>query len=152
MLVTITAVLCGLSLTAKAPAPAPAPIETETETEVPVDPDDLYNLSHIISAEAGNCSRDMMISVGSVVLNRVADDRFPDTIEEVIFQEGQYSPTWNGAFYQEPTEGALEVAEELLREGTKIDPSVVWQAEFRQGRGVYDIIESPFGTTMYFCY
>lgn len=113
---------------------------------------DFYVLSHIISAEAGNCSEDMMISVGSVVLNRVADERFPNDIESVVFQAGQYSPTWNGAFYAEPTEGALEVAEMLLEDGSQIDASVVWQAEFPQGVGIYDTIESPWGTTMYFCY
>lgn len=124
----------------------------ETEAERTYTENDLYVLSHIISAEAGNCSEDMMLSVGSVVLNRVADDRFPDTIEEVVFQAGQYSPTWNGSYYNEPTEGAIEVAKTLLEEGTQIDASVVWQAEFPQGLGVYDTIESPFGTTMYFCY
>ena len=113
---------------------------------------DLYVLSHIISAEAGNCSEDMMLSVGSVVLNRVADDRFPDTIEEVVFQPGQYSPTWNGAYYAEPTEEAVEVAKTLLEEGSAIDSSVVWQAEFPQGQGIYDTIESPWGSVMFFCY
>lgn len=124
------------------------PVQAEaTYTE-----DDLYVLSHIISAEAGNCSEDMMLSVGSVVLNRVADDRFPDTISEVVFQEGQYSPTWNGAYYNEPTEAAKKVAKRLLEEGSQIDGSVVFQAEFPQGNGVYDTIQSPFGTTMYFCF
>ena len=124
------------------------PVQAEaTYTE-----DDLYVLSHIISAEAGNCSEDMMLSVGSVVLNRVADDRFPDTISEVVFQEGQYAPTWDGAYYNEPTEAAKKVAKRLLEEGSAIDVSVVWQAEFPQGNGVYDTIESPFGTTMYFCF
>ena len=124
----------------------------ETEAEKPYTDEDLYILSHIISAEAGNCSEDMMLSVGSVVLNRVQDDRFPDTIEEVVFQQGQYSPTWNGAYYAEPTEAACEVAKTLLEEGPTIDPSVVWQAECPQGQGVYDTIDSPWGTTMYFCY
>ena len=124
----------------------------ETEAEKPYTDEDLYILSHIISAEAGNCSEDMMLSVGSVVLNRVQDDRFPDTIEDVVFQQGQYSPTWNGAYYAEPTEAACEVAKTLLEEGPTIDPSVVWQAEFPQGQGVYDMIDSPWGTTMYFCY
>ena len=114
--------------------------------------DDLYVLSHIISAEAGNCSEDMMLSVGSVVLNRVADDRFPDTISEVVFQEGQYAPTWDGAYYNEPTEAAKKVAKRLLEEGSQIDGSVVFQAEFPQGNGVYDTIESPWGTVMYFCF
>jgi N-acetylmuramoyl-L-alanine amidase len=94
----------------------------------------------------------MMVSVGSVVLNRVSDSRFPDSIEEVVFQEGQYQPTWNGTFWNEPTTGAVEVAKELLVEGSKIDSSVVWQSNFPQGCGIYDTIESPFGTVMYFCY
>ena len=116
--------------------------------------EDLYVLSHIISAEAGNCSDTMMMYVGSVVLNRVADERFPDSIEEVVFQDNpvQYSPTVNGAYYAEPTEEACEVAKTLLEEGSAIDSSVVWQAEFPQGNGVYDTIDSPWGTTMYFCY
>lgn len=115
---------------------------------------DLYCLSHIISAEAGNCSDTMMLYVGSVVLNRVQDERFPDSIEEVVFQDNpvQYSPTVNGTFYNEPTEGAVEAAKTLLEGGAVIDASVVWQAEFPQGQGVYDTIESPWGTVMYFCY
>ena len=115
---------------------------------------DLYVLSHIISAEAGNCSEDMMLSVGSVVLNRVADDRFPDTIEEVVFQDNpvQYSPTVNGTYWGEPTEGAVEAAKQLLTEGPVIDSSVVWQAEFPQGEGTYDKIPIPWGGYMYFCY
>lgn len=115
---------------------------------------DLYVLSHIISAESGNCSEDMMIAVGSVVLNRVADERFPDTIEEVVFQKDpvQYSPTVNGSYWNEPTEGAVKVAEMLLEEGSQIDASVVWQAEFPQGFGTYDKIPIPWGGYMYFCY
>lgn len=126
----------------------------ETEPEPTYTENDLYVLSHIISAEAGNCSRDMMLSVGSVVLNRVADDRFPDSIEEVVFQQDpvQYSPTVNGAYYEEPTKEACEVAKELLEEGSAIDQSVVWQAEFPQGEGTYDKIPIPWGGFMYFCF
>ena len=126
----------------------------ETETELPYSENDLYVLSHIISAEAGNCDEDMMISVGSVVLNRVSDDRFPDTIEEVVFQKDplQYSPTENGTYWDEPTKGAMEVAQMLLEEGSKIPEGVVWQAEFPQGKETYDIKPIPWGGYMYFCY
>lgn len=117
-----------------------------------VDPDDLYRLSHLIYGESGNCSKDMMVSVGSVVLNRVADDRFPDTIADVIFQPGQYSCTWDGNYDLAPSQEAIDVATELLTNGSAIDESVVWQAEFIQGNGVYDSIVSPWGTVMYFCY
>ena len=125
----------------------------ETETEMPYSENDLYVLSHIISAEAGNCSDEMMIAVGSVVLNRVDDDRFPDTIEEVVFQNNpvQYSPTVNGTYYNEPTEGAVKVAQMLLEEGSQIPADVVWQSNFPQGTETWDTIKSPWGSVMYFC-
>lgn len=109
--------------------------------------DDLYDLAHLICGEAEGCSEDMMKSVGSVVLNRVDDERFPNTIAEVIFQPGQYSCTWDGNFYREPSKACWDVAEDLLENGSAIDKSVVWQAEFPQGVGTYDIIGN-----MYFCY
>lgn len=109
--------------------------------------DDLYILSHVITGEAEGCSRDMKLSVGSVVLNRVSDDRFPDTIAEVVFQPGQYACTWDGNYYREPSQDTIDIAAELLEDGAVIDKSVVWQAEFPQGVGIYDIIGN-----MYFCY
>ena len=109
--------------------------------------DDLYILSHVITGEAEGCSRDMKLSVGSVVLNRVSDERFPDTIAEVVFQPGQYACTLDGNYYREPSQDTIDIAAELLEDGTAIDESVVWQAEFPQGIGVYDIIGN-----MYFCY
>lgn len=109
--------------------------------------DDLYDLSHLICGEAEGCSWDMKISVGSVVLNRVSDDRFPNSIAEVIFQPGQYSCTWDGNFYKEPSNDTVKAAEYLLENGSQIDKSVVWQAEFIQGNGIYDQIGN-----MYFCY
>lgn len=89
----------------------------------------------------------MKKSVGSVVLNRVEDSRFPDTISEVVFQSGQYSCTWDGNYYREPSQETIDIARELLENGSAIDESVVWQAEFVQGVGIYDIIGN-----MYFCY
>ncbi len=112
---------------------------------------DLDVLSRIISAEAGYCSWDMMISVGSVVLNRVEDSRFPYNIYDVVFAPGQYSPTINGVYYNEPTADAVEAAAYLLENGSQIDESVVWQANFPQGNGIYDTISTSY-STMYFCF
>lgn len=118
-----------------------------------VDENDLYLLSHLIAGEANDSSEIMKEYVGSVVLNRVADSRFPDTLEEVIYQPGQYACTWDGNFEKEPNENTLEVAKDLLENGSIIDASVVWQAEFVQGNGIYDTLTCPvMGTVMYFCY
>jgi hypothetical protein len=77
----------------------------------------------------------------------MADSRFPSTISEVVFQSGQYSCTWDGNYYREPSENTIDIAKRLLEEGSVIDESVVWQAEFPQGSGIYDQIGN-----MYFCY
>ena len=108
---------------------------------------DLDILSHVICGEAEGCSRDMKLSVGSVVLNRVKDERFPETIEEVVFQEGQYSCTWDGNYYRQPSEDTIDIAKYLLNNGSVLEPEVVWQAEFKQGEGVFKQIDN-----MYFCY
>ena len=42
--------------------------------------------------------------MANVVLNRVADERFPDTVEEVVFQysgdTAQFSPVASGSYYR----------------------------------------------------
>lgn len=130
-------------------------METETETELePMEytPDELYTLSHIIQAEAGYCQREMMEGVGSVVLNRVADDRFPDTIDDVIHQPGQYEPVSNGIYNSvQPSEMAMEVAIDLLEYGSKFPPEVIYQANFPLGSGIYETLSTSY-STMYFCY
>ena len=66
--------------------------EAEIETEYNEFEEDyeenLYILSHVINGEACGCSWDMKIGVGSVVINRVHDERFPDSIKDVVFQQG----------------------------------------------------------------
>jgi hypothetical protein len=74
-------------------------------------------------------------------------DKFPNTLQEVINQPGQYQSVRNGHINKEYDDIAWEIAEELLVYGTTIDESIVFQAEFQQGSGTYRKI----GNT-YFCY
>lgn len=126
-------------------------VETEAESEAPYSEDDLYLLSHLICGECEGCSRQMKTYVGSVVLNRIADSRFPNTLKEVIYQSGQYSCTWDGNFEKSPGEETIEVSKYLLTNGSQLPPDVIFQAEFVQGSGVYESIVAPNGVTMYFC-
>lgn len=111
-------------------------IEKLEETEYQKE---LYLLSHLINAEAGSdwCSDDLMRYVGSVALNRVQHEAFPDTLEEVIYQPGQYACLWDGNFGKEPSERAIRIAKELLEGGSVLPVDVVFQAEFIQGSGCY---------------
>lgn len=122
----------------------------ETETETAYTEDDLWYLSRVIQAESGYCQREMMEGVGSVVINRVQDERFPGTIREVIEQPGQYS-TLSWLDQQVPTDEVMEVAIDLLENGSKFPPEVVWQANFPQGSGIYQTLSTSY-STMYFCY
>lgn len=81
-------------------------------------------LASLVRAEAGGEPMNGKIAVAAVVLNRVESNNFPDSIREVIYQQGQFSPVMNGsinvrgdsgsyaAVYaalkgQDPTNGAL---------------------------------------------
>ena len=117
--------------------------------------EDLDLLSSIMYAEVG-CSwipDEVQLYVGSVVLNRVKSPLFPDTLYDVIYQEGQYSPTWNGSINNEPDERTIANAKKLLEEGSVLPENVLFQANFVQGSGVhYYYYDETLGTTTYFCY
>lgn len=89
---------------------APEPIPEEPEEELMVIDEETYLLAQIITAEAKGESYEGMIAVGNVVMNRVKHSEFPDTIREVIFQKGQFSPVSNGSIYNIPTDKAVEAA------------------------------------------
>lgn len=80
------------------------------------DPEELKWLSHIIHAEAGNQDMIGQICVGNVVLNRVRDSRFPDTVRDVIFSPNQFCPVRSGSIWCEPDEEAI-IAAKLCLEG-----------------------------------
>ena len=77
----------------------------------------LYWLAHIISAESQGEPFSGQIAVGNVVLNRVADDSFPDTIPEVVFDRRgavQFEPVGNGTVFQAPAPLSVEAAKRVL--------------------------------------
>ena len=53
-------------------------------------------LASIIFCEAGNQPYEGQVAVGAVVMNRVKSGSFPDTIQEVIYQKGQFTPAGSG--------------------------------------------------------
>lgn len=59
--------------------------------------DDLELLAACVEAEAGNQGLDGKRMVADVILNRVEDPDWPNTIEGVITQKYQFSTYWNGA-------------------------------------------------------
>lgn len=60
-------------------------------------------LCRIVEAEAGNEDETGRILVANVVMNRVNSSRFPDTVQDVVFQKSgrkyQFSPVATGSYY-----------------------------------------------------
>lgn len=117
-----------------------------------INQEELELLAHLIYAEAGSdwIADETLYYVGSVVLNRMSSDLFPDTMYEVIYQTEpclQYACTVDGNIEKEPTERCYRIAEDLLRNGSVLPENVIFQSSFKQGSGVYIYVD-----TIYFCY
>ncbi|SJZ31711.1 cell wall hydrolase [Selenihalanaerobacter shriftii] len=76
--------------------------------------EELDLLARLISGEARGESYIGQVAVGAVVLNRVVDDYFPDTIRSVIYQKGQFSPVSNGQINIKPNWTAYQAAKAAL--------------------------------------
>ena len=74
-----------------------------------IDEYEYYLLSHVVEAEAGNQGIDGKRLVVDVVFNRVMSDQFPNSVEEVLMQDGQFTTYTNGAYKSvEPSEDTHE--------------------------------------------
>lgn len=93
-------------------------IKTQTQS---YSADDLYVMSHIISAEAQGEPYAGKIAVGEVIMNRTVTG-FGNTIREVVFSPGQFTPISNGLFYATPTAESIQAAKEVLSNHTP-DPN-----------------------------
>lgn len=155
-------------------APTQATAETDVEQveeqpveateEEPAEDKPLYTseeleyLALVIYQEAGAdyCSDETRLMVGTVVMNRVADPRFPDSIRGVLTQEGQYGRLhWTGLVWADraslaveahAAERAYKCAEKILSGYRSFGSDVIWQAEFVQGS---EIVAYQDG--IYFC-
>ena len=122
---------------------------TEIIVEKKYTDEELDLLSRVVYAEAGSnwLTDEHQKAVASVVINRKNDNRFPNTIKEVVYQKGQYGCVYNGMINQPPDQRAYDNAKYVLENGVTIPSDVVWQAQFKQGKGLYKYIQGH-----YFCY
>lgn len=95
-------------------------VDTESETQaqnkatIEWSEEEYYKLAKIAECEAGNQNIQTKILVIMVVLNRVQNEEFPDTIHDVIFEEHddiyQFTPLQKSGswWYKEPSDDAYE--------------------------------------------
>lgn len=124
------------------------------EDVVSLDYDELFLLAKLITWEAGSewLPEQLRLSVGEVALNRVASPEYPDTLEEVVYQYGQYVGTDTPAFRERflPSRPGTESALRLLLGERVLEPQVVFQSHDVQGKVFSTFRDLHFGT-VYFC-
>lgn len=76
--------------------------------------DDIILLARIIHGEARGEDFKGKVAVGSVILNRIGSNQFPDTIRDVILQKGQFSSLMDGQANYYPGEEELQAARAAL--------------------------------------
>lgn len=91
-------------------------------------------LAALIQCEAGGECYEGQVAVGAVVMNRVADPRFPETIAEVIYQPGQFTPVKHGKVDRVLASGNIyESCLEAAREAVSGVSNVGTATRFRRG-------------------
>ncbi len=112
------------------------------------DPEEVELLAIAIYCEAGadSLSDGTRRMVGDVILNRVADGRYPDTVAAVLTQKAQYGRFhWTGVVWPARAQNAgeahavaraREIARSLLmgEHSELYAAGYIFQAEFRQGK------------------
>ncbi len=90
--------------------------------------EDIYWLSRIIHAEAQGEPFLGKLAVGTVILNRVAADQFPDRLYDVIFDRKhgvQFTPTVNGQIMNTPNEESV-IAAKLCLDGYRLSEDILY--------------------------
>ena len=97
--------------------PVPA-VKTNSKEErkavINLTSEEILLLSKLVTSEARGESYEGQVAVAAVVINRVKDSRFPNSIEDVIYQKNAFSVVKNGTINMNPTDEAYKVAQDAL--------------------------------------
>ena len=88
--------------------------EDKKEAVINLNDEEIILLSKLVAAEARGESYEGQVAVAAVVINRVKDSRFPNSLEGVIYQKNAFSVVRNGTINAEPTSSTYRAAQEAL--------------------------------------
>lgn len=75
---------------------------------------DVMVLAKMIYGEARGESYVGQVAVGAVILNRVKDKKFPDSVYSVCFQPGAFDAVRDGQYYMEPNQTSINAAKAAI--------------------------------------
>ena len=86
-------------------------------------------LCRIVEAEATGQDIEGKMLVANVILNRVNSDKFPDSVEKVVFAKRQFSPIRDGRYYKVSiTEDTKEAVKRVLNGEDKSNGAVYFMS------------------------
>ncbi|TCL60299.1 N-acetylmuramoyl-L-alanine amidase [Hydrogenispora ethanolica] len=91
------------------------PVQKSKVSPTAIDTRDLTLLARLITAEAGGEPFEGKVAVASVILNRIHDARFPDSITGNVFKPLQFESVSNGLIWAEPVADSYHAAQVALR-------------------------------------
>lgn len=115
--------------------------EAAIEAAKNADADTIALMAAILECEAG-ISYEGMIAVGTVIMNRVGSAKFPNSIEEVIYQSGQFSPVRSGkldeVLQRGPMDSAYKAAKAVLggERNSKVQKCLFFWASYTGHSGI----------------
>lgn len=77
--------------------------------------EDLNLLTRAVYSEARGENLEGQVAVAAVILNRIEDERFPDTIKGVVFQPWAFTAVHDGQFWLTPNNDAQKAVELALQ-------------------------------------
>lgn len=91
--------------------------EAEVEEEKRYEPDEkeMELLARAVYSEARGEPTEGQVAVAAVILNRLEDGQFPNTISGVIFQPRAFTAVADGQFWYTPNQKSFEAVEQALK-------------------------------------
>lgn len=83
---------------------------------VPSAVEDLALFAGILECEAGSTNYDALLAVATVIMNRIESPKYPNTLSGVIYQNGQFSPTWTGKLDKVLTRGPKQLCYQVAQD------------------------------------
>ncbi|GAK00868.1 cell wall hydrolase [Geomicrobium sp. JCM 19055] len=100
-------------------------VEKTTQTNTDVTASELVLLERLVHAEAWGQPVEGKKAVVDVVLNRVESDEFPNSIEGVVHQSGQFTPVATGAIHEyTPSDKTRDAVQSALNTDSRVGNSL----------------------------
>ena len=95
----------------------------------------------VVYAESGNESYEGQLAVANVILNRIKDKRYPDTLKGVVYQKHQFESVSSNMLYDRtPSDSVKKAVQDAINGKNNIDDCIsFWATYVRKSHPLWDL-------------